>query len=243
MNIVICDDIEDDAKLLRHLIERYFNDISCNIDLHIFTNGDDLLEDLSSGKLSDVKIAFLDVYMPGINGVEAAKTIRKTNKDMIIIFTTISKTHSLEGFSVYALQYLVKPINYPEVKEALDKCLEKFADSLRFIEVLSDRLTVKIYLKDIMFIEFKAKALYIHTTTETIKTFIPLHELEKQLKGSTFLRTQRSYIINMRHIKRMEANDFVLDDETETAIPIRRDEKITIKQAYRDYLSALTWEM
>ena len=240
MNVAICEDIEKDASLLRLHVERYFKENNCDLDLHVYSTGNKLLEDIAADKLSDVIITFLDIYMPGANGIDTAKKIRATDNDMIIIFTTISEDHSLEGYSVYAMQYLVKPVSYAEVEEVLDKCMERFVSSLRYIEVLSDRLTVKTYLKDIMYIEFSSKASYIHTATEKIKTFLPLHELEKQLEGSTFLRTQRSYIVNMSYIKRMEANSFIMVNDT--AIPIRRDDKMIIKQAYRDYLSAITWE-
>ena len=240
LNIVICDDTERDAISLRLLVERYFSEIDCYVEIMGYENGDRLLEDLTANVISDVKIAFLDIYMPGTNGIDTAKKIRETDKDMTIIFTTTSKAHGLDGFSVYALQYLVKPVKYPEIKDTLDKCTQKYADSLKYIEVLSDRLTVRSYFKDIMYIECFDTALFIHTPTGVIKTFLPLSELEKQLKGSGFLRTQRSYIVNLRYVDDMVANEFIL--ENGKAIPIRRSDRQALKQAYWDYLSALTWK-
>ena len=239
MNIVICEDIEKDANSLRLFIEKYFEEINCAVNISVYKNGDVFLEDFQ--KINDIKIAFLDIYMTGTNGIDTAKKIRETDKDMAIVFTTVSTSHALEGYSVDARQYLVKPIDYPEVKNVLDKCTEKFADSLRFIEVSSGRLTVRVYLKDIMYIECFDNNLCIHTVTETIETLFTLSELEKQLEGSTFLRTQRSYIVNMRFITNITANDFVLQNGT--LIPIRRSDKLAIKQAYRDYLSALAWSL
>jgi len=222
-------------------VERYFEEINCNNKILMYSNGDSLLEDLSSGKMRDVKIAFLDIYMPGTDGISTAKKIREADKDMVIIFTTTSRNHSLEGYSVYALQYLVKPLSYTEVKDVLSKCMVKYADSLKYIEVLSDRLTVKVYFKDIMYIESFDTTLQIHTVKETIKTFLSLSEMEKQLEGGTFLRTQRSYIVNMSYIEDMASSHFVLTNGTK--IPIRRSEKLSVKQAYRSYLSTLTLEM
>jgi len=143
----------------------------------------------------------------------------------------------MDGFSVYALQYLLKPVSYPEVKDVLDKCTEKFAGSLRYIEVMSDRLTIRVCLKDIMYIESYDTALYIHTVTDTIKTFLPLSEIEKQLESGTFLRTHRSYIVNMSFIESVAENDFILKNSTH--IPIRQNDKLTVKQAYMDYV--FTW--
>ena len=238
MNVVICDDSEKDLSQLRFYVERYFKEVNCHIDILTYKSGDDLLSDLAAGKLSDTIIAFLDIFMPGIDGIDTAKKIREANSDMVIIFTTISMDHMLDGYSVYAMQYLVKPVKYPEIKDVLGKCMTKYADALRSIEVLSDRLTVKVYLKDIIYLEFSSKALYIHTTTETLKTFLPLSELEKQLENSSFLRTHRSYLVNMRYIKQIQLYDFLLTNNEK--IPIRRNDKLTVKQAYRDYLSSLT---
>ena len=241
MNIVICDDTERNVDQLRFYLKRYFKEINCYIDILTYKSGDDLLSDLAAGMLNDTIITFLDILMPGTNGIDTAKKIRETNNDMVIIFTTMSMDHMLDGYSVYALQYLVKPVKYPEVKDALGKCMAKYAGLLRSIEVLSDRLTVRVYLKDIMYLEFSSRSLHIHTATEIIKTFLPLSEVERQLDDRSFLRTHRSYIVNMRYIRQMLPNDFLLVNNE--AIPIRRNDKLTVKQAYRDYLSTLTWDV
>jgi len=238
MNIVICEDTETDANLLRLFINKYFGEINCQVNIVSYNSGDAFLKDFSAQKISDVKIAFIDIFMPGTDGIETAKKIRETDNDMVIIFTTTSNQHGLEGYSVDARQYLVKPINYPEFKSALCKCMKTFEDSLRFIEVLSDRLMVRVYLKNIIYIESFKTVLYIHTVTETIKTYLNLSELDKQLENSAFLRTQQSYIVNMHFIEEMSADEFLLQNGK--TIPIRRSEKLAIKQAYRDYLSALT---
>ncbi|MCL2820355.1 MAG: LytTR family DNA-binding domain-containing protein [Oscillospiraceae bacterium] len=238
MDIAICEDIEKDANQLRLLVERYFDEINCEVNIFVYNNGDDFLKDLTANKPGDVKIAFFDIYMPGTNGIETAKKIRETNNDMVIIFTTGSTAHSLDGYSVYALQYLIKPVEYHEVKKVLEICNEKFTSSLRYIEVLSDRLMMKVLLKDITFIEVISEYTYIHTSAETIKTFMRLHEFEKQLEGGAFLRTQRSFIVNMNYIKRMSADSFILSNDKE--IPIRRSDKKAIKQTYKDYMFMVT---
>ena len=238
INIVIYEDEEKDADALRLLIEKYFLEINCTGNITIYKNGDAFLEDFAANKLNDVKIVFLDIFMPGTNGIDTARKLREKDKNMVVIITTTSKNHGLEGYSVDALQYLVKPVNYPEVKNVLEKCTSMFTGSLRFIEVLSDRLTMKVYLKDIMYIESFNTVLHIHTVTGTIKTFLPLAEMEKQLEGSAFLRTHRSFIVNIPYIKDIAENDFILTNGT--LIPIRQNDKLTVKQAYLDYVFAYT---
>jgi len=238
LNIVICEDVEKDAELLHLYIERYYEEVNCSGKITVYKSGDELLNDFANKRTDDVNIIFLDIFMPGTDGIDTARKIRETDKKMIIVFTTTSKDHGLDGYSVNALQYLVKPVNYHDLKSVFDNCMERFAGSLRFIEVLSDRLTIRAYLKDIIYIESFGDSLHIHTVNGTIKTFLPISEMEKQLGSKTFLRTHRSFIVNIPYIKDVAESDFILTNGA--LIPIRRNDKMTVKQAYMDYVFTYT---
>jgi len=237
MNIIVCDDTREDRDALCAHIKRFFSEINCPVEIGVYENGGSFLDALSTLKTQDIKIAFLDIFMPEISGIDVAKKIRETDGDMVIIFTTTSIDHGLDGYSVGALQYLVKPVGYPAVENILNKCVKLFADSIRAIEVFSDRLTVRILLKDILYIEVFDHACLIHTLSETIKNYRSLDEIERQLDRDAFVRTHRSFIVNMRHIDDVAENDFILTNGA--LVPIRRSDKIAVKQAYRDYLFAL----
>jgi DNA-binding LytR/AlgR family response regulator len=238
VNIIVCEDLQDDGHVLRSHIKTFFETINCPVEITVFENGDSFLKNWDTLKTGNVKIAFLDIYMPGTSGIDVAGKIRETDEDMVIIFTTTSLDHGLDGYSVQALQYLVKPVGYPEVEKVLNKCVKLFADSLRSIEILADRLTVRVLLKDIMYIEIFNHTCHIHTVTETIKSYRPLDELERQLDERNFIRTHRSFIVNMRYIDDVAENDFLLKNGA--AVPIRRSDKLAIKQSYRDYLFSLS---
>jgi len=240
MKIIVCDDTASERTALCVLIEKYFNDINCPFELLVYESADALAKNFESLKAQDVKLAFLDIYMPGLSGVDMAKIIRETDKEMVIVFTTSSPDHGLDGYSVKALQYLLKPVGYAELKDTLDDCMAIFADSLQYIEVIAERVAVKIPLKDITFIEIHAHYGLIHTTKDIIKCRLTLDEVEQKLSGKNFLRTQRSYIVNMRFIKSVEDNDFILTSGE--AIPIRKNDKLKVKQAYMDYIFAQTRE-
>ena len=235
MDIIVCDDTAADRGHLSDGIRRFFAEINCPAEIAAFENGEDLLADTDT--LLKAKIAFLDIYMPGINGVETAGKIRELDEEMVIVFTTTSRDHGLDGYSVGALQYLVKPVDYGDLKKVLGKCVKLFADSMRAIEILSDRLTVRVLLKDILYIEVFDHACHIHTHSETVKSYRSLDEIERQLMGGTFLRTHRSFIVNMRHIDDVADNDFLLTNGA--SVPIRKSDKLAVKQVYRDYLFAL----
>jgi len=236
LKIIVCDDIADDRQALCSLIDKYLDEIRGTAEILIYENGESLISDLKSLKSDEARIAFLDIYMPGQSGIDVARKIREADSNMAIIFTTTSPDHGLDGFSVKALQYLLKPVEYPELKDTLDDCMALFADSLRFIEVISSKTAVRILLKDITYIEIIAHDCLINTISGTTKCRLTLDEMERQLGESTFLRTHRSFIVNMRYVKSVAENDFLLT--TGVLVPIRRNDKLTVKQAYMDYVFA-----
>jgi DNA-binding LytR/AlgR family response regulator len=238
LNVIICEDKLNDANTLRLYISQFFSEINCPINITVYENGDSFLKDYKAGKIKELKIAFIDIYLLGTNGIDVARKIRESDKEMAIVFTTISTSHALDGYALDAMQYLLKPVDYHKVAAILNKCLKMFSESIRFIEVISDRLAVKVWLKDILYIEAFDKTVLIHTNSKTIKSYLSLSELDKQLVDSTFLKTHRSFIVNMRHIEDVGKNDFVLSNGIK--VPIGRDNKTGVKQVFEDYLFAKT---
>jgi DNA-binding LytR/AlgR family response regulator len=231
MRVIVCDDTARDRDEVCSHVKRFFAENNCPVELSAYESGEALLADPDT--LRRTKIAFLDIYMPGANGIDVAKGIRKTDEEMVIIFTTTSRDHGVDGYSVDALQYLLKPVDYAEVERVLSKCLKLFADSLRFISVLSERMTVRVYLKDIMHIEIFGHDLLIHTPSRTIKSRRSLDDIERELDGDSFLRTSRSFIVNMRYINDMSDNEFLMANGA--SVPISRNNKQAIKRAYESY--------
>lgn len=230
MNIAICDDLESDRQDLIYMIKKYYN---LKIELSTYKNGNELLHNFACGKF---KLIFLDIYMNDENhmtGIDVAKQIRIHDKECIIIFMTTSKDHALDAYEVDAMQYLVKPISYDKFKYVFDKCQKLFLDNMRFIEVLSNGISVKILLKDIYYIEVYNKICLIHASHQIIKTYTSLSMLWDLLGGSPFLRCHRSYIINMFYIDTILENDFLLKNGDK--IPIRKNEASALKQIYSDY--------
>jgi len=234
LKIIICDDNAKDRQSVHSFIKKYLTEINAASEILLYESGEKLTYDLNLLKTDEPLIAFLDIYMPGQSGIEVARKIRDVNKNIKIIFTTNSRDHGLDGYSVKALQYLVKPVQYSEIKDTLNDCIGAFTEALRYIEVTVNKIVTKIALKSIFYIEVNAHDCLIHTKSGVTKSRCTLDEMERQLSGSTLLRTHRSYIVNMCYIKSIAENDFILTDGTN--IPIRKNGKLLIKQAYMDFL-------
>lgn len=234
MNIAVCEDTKTERDSLCLHIERYFRERSCPVEISVYENGAAFLAVFTPEKYQAV---FLDIYMPGLTGVEIAKKIRETDDVCAIVFTTVSKEHALDGYGVRAIHYLLKPVQYDELKTALDTCHDLFAESMRYIEVLANRLTVKVLLRDILFIEVYQNACLLHTVRGDVKAYCTLAEIEEKLGGEPFLRCHRTHIVNMNYIDDIQGDEFLLKDGWRA--PIRKAGKGAVKQAWSDYLFAL----
>ena len=125
--------------------------LECRVEQ--FSNGRALLKAFSPGKY---QILFLDIYMPGYSGMQAAQEIREQDEHCFLAFTTTSEEHALESYGVYAAGYLLKPYSREQLYEVMDWCMEHMPPLSRALNVLSDRENVSLPLREIRYIEVSA---------------------------------------------------------------------------------------
>ena len=118
--------------------------------------------------------AFLDIYMDGLSGMDAAKELRKTDADCLLVFTTTSTDHALEGFQVRAFHYLVKPFSEAELSGLLDEMLAKLPRPEPFLTVKVDGSDIHLCYRDIISAEHFAHIINIRTTAgKTLAMYPP----------------------------------------------------------------------
>lgn len=182
-----------------------------------------------------VDLVFLDIQMPGINGIDFAKQISATT---LIIFTTAFAEFAVDSYEVDAIDYLLKPIKPERFKKAVEKALsyhqillsEKDKSQVEqvdndFIFVKSDRRYFKVDFKDILFIEALKDYVIIQTVKQRLITRLSLKAISEMLPAATFLKPNRSYIINKERIDSFSNNDIFIDKY-----------EIAISNAFRDSL-------
>jgi len=165
---------------------------------------------------NSVDLVFLDINMPGINGIEFARNIPKST---LIIFTTAYSEYALDSYEVEAIDYLVKPIEPQRFEKAVEKAIayhelltseeKKSVENVEdeYIFVKSDRRYFKVNLKDILFIEGLKDYVIIQLEGQRIITKLNLKTIHDLLPKSTFLRVNRSYIVNINQIDSFDNND------------------------------------
>ena len=118
MRIAIVDDLADERVLLRQRLEHQLARRNVQADLLEYESGEAFL---TAAQDEPFTVAFLDIYMAGANGIETARALRQHDTDCLLIFTTTSTDHALEGFQVRAMQYLVKPFTEDDIAQLMDE--------------------------------------------------------------------------------------------------------------------------
>lgn len=221
--------IVDDEPLAREAIELLVKDISALTLTSIFNNA------ASAAKFMNehpVDLLFLDIQMPGITGIEFARTIPKKT---LIIFTTAYTEYALDSYEVDAIDYLIKPVDPERFKRAVEKAfsyhsllsqeekenIEPIADEYFFVK--SDRKYFKVNFEDILFVEGLKDYVILQLSEQRIITRMNLKAIYDVLPKSLFLRVNKSYIVNTAQIEAFDNNDIFI-----------KNYEIAIGNSYRD---------
>lgn len=163
MTIAIVDDIKEERVLLRTRLEKIFHQKDMGFHCCEYENGEAFLE---ASKDQDITVLFLDIYMDGANGIEIAKEFRKSNKDCLLIFTTTSSDHALEGFQVRAMHYLVKPYTEDELSSLTDEILSRIPTPEKTLPLKVNGSEFQVPFKTIVHADHFSHMIHIHTTAK-----------------------------------------------------------------------------
>lgn len=205
VKIAICDDTPGDIELLSGVLYTYDH----SFEIITYTNGETLIDDFLESKPS-IDILFLDIYMPGIDGVKTAQKIRSERKDIKIIFISTSNEHYPQAYEVFAFNYILKPLDrerlYYVLDRAIDEIRREHSQKIRF----SYKSTVySVDCHDILYIESRDKLLLFHLKDgRALQCYGKLDAIAKELPEQSFIRCHQSFIVNITYITEMGENHF-----------------------------------
>lgn len=167
-----------------------------------------------------VDLILLDIQMPELSGLEFARILPPQTR---IIFTTAFNQYAIDGYKVNAMDYLLKPISYDDFLQACNKALEYFTSQQihtsnkekadRFIFVKSEYKLVRINLDDVLYIEGVKDyvKIYFDNGDKPVMSLMNMKRIEESLPSPEFMRTHRSYIVNMMKVKVIDRLRIVFD--------------------------------
>lgn len=204
MRIAIVEDESSAAERLIDCLSRYEQEAGVHFDIVRYDDGAAFL----SGWNQSADIVFMDIEMPGINGVETAHRMREIAADTVLIFVTNLAQYAIDGYTVDALDYVLKPVEYYAFKLKIVRALEAVKrQDCKVLTVSTDGGIEYLRTDDIWYIEVQGHALRYHTTRGIIESSGALKKVEEELLPEGFFRCNYCYLVNLRHVGPVNGTD------------------------------------
>ena len=229
IRVAVAEDMAFEREaLLRHL-NRYAQERGEELVCTAFENGEALLRGYGEG----FDLLLLDVAMPRVDGLTAARRIRRQDERVVILFITSMVQYAVQGYSVDALDFLVKPVGYTGLRLRLDRALARIAQSRpRCIQVRSASGLCSVPVSGIRYVETCSHRIIIHTGDAELLTDMTMKQIESELSGQPFFRCHTSYLVNFRYVDRIQGNDIDVDGHRLSISRYRRRELMDAWTAY-----------
>lgn len=223
LKIAVVDDNEIDREYVSTLVKNWAENRNKGVKLVPFPNAEAFLFAYEDDK--EWNFLLLDIEMAEMNGVELAKTIRRENESVQMVFITGFPDFIAEGYDVSALHYLMKPVSPEKLEGVLDKGNAALQKSEKQLLVTFDRNTELVLLRNINYIEAQKQYVLIHTQNGEYRMKTSLGDVEEQL-DEYFFKCQRSFIVNLREVLCIKPDHVILKNGEQ--VPISRGMAQTI---------------
>lgn len=234
IEVAFCDDDSSAINQLHTFLKQYREERNEIINDTAFYNPLDLLSKIERGFRYD--ILFLDILMPGENGINAAAEIRKYDNNVKIIFLTSSSEFAVQSYTVGAYYYQLKPVQKDNFFHLMDSVLSVCRKEQRNSLVLRCKTGItRIETEQLEYCEVFHRTLFIHLNNgKVLESIGSLDELSRQLAAyGGFLRPHRSYLVNLEYVQTLSYRAIIMTSQTE--IPIPRGKYNEIKNAFLEY--------
>ena len=216
--ILICDDDSGFAADLSCRIREALNQIGETARIHTYQNAEEIPDEM----MNHCDIAFLDIDFANkpYTGVDIARKLRQSRHDAVIIFVTNFLEYAPEGYEVQAFRYLLKNEIPDKLKTYLSQAFEQLTQTAKRLQITVSGEIVHIPLEDILYLEAQYHTVVVHVAKAgehkpvTYCCYSTLSKMEAQLGAEGFLRIHKSYLVNMRHLKRYMCKEATLSDGT-----------------------------
>lgn len=236
IRIACCDDEKQQLELYKTMFTNIEMRQDIKLNVEYFLSGNFMLERFQSEK-KPFDLVYLDMDMDEKSGLDLAKEIRQNyHSDCLILFLTNYPKYMQNSFDVRAFQYMIKPVQFDEFERkfnAARKYLEK--DDKNRVVLKIDEDNVVFFTNEIYYIEKEksSKQFLVYLEDKCVVAKGVLSAIENQLLEQHFMRTHRSYLVNMKHIRRIQKNDLVLSNGN--LVPISRRKEKELKQQFMRY--------
>lgn len=209
-SVVIVEDNDCAAVSLADLLTRFGKENNIDFIIDRVRSAEKLLENYTP----HYDICFMDIELPGKDGMSAAKRLRMYDSNIVLIFVTNMRQYAIAGYEVGALNYLIKPVNYNGLSSTMRRAIKIIEKSRPVCLSIKVEGGIRVIdSTDIMYIDVMNHDVIIHLNDESIGTYGTLSAFEKQLQGSGFARCSACTLVNMKYVRSVIRDDVCLKDD------------------------------
>lgn len=216
IQIILCDDDPVFLKELYSEAARTFSKLNMKAMITAFNSP----RDIPAECLAECDMAFLDIDFESedCNGIDIARSLRKVNSHGLIFFVTNYIDYAPEGFEVQAFRYVLKRDMVDVLERYIMQAMERFAEGQEFLRLQNRDENMDIPLAQISYLEVMDHSVSIHAGEGACELNATLSSLEEGLASHGFLRIHKSFLVNMRHIRKFRSRECLLADGTTLAV-------------------------
>lgn len=231
IRVMICDDEPAIRTALREYLVRFAREKGVAFETAECQSGAELTERLNEERCD---LLLLDIEMPGGNGMEAARVIRKKDADVVIVFITNLVQYALEGYEVQAWRFLEKPVDYGQFARVIEGAVSRIGQrESGFLSVKNEAGLSRIRAADILYAETCRGHVMLHCREEAVECFQTMAVTEKMLEEQHFFRCHTAYLVNLARVEKLGAKELVLSGGV--SIPVSKHRRRALAEALTDY--------
>lgn len=229
INALICDDEQKYIDQIEKCLDDYCYDHSLTYSYETFTDGNAAI---NSQKVYN--IAFLDIEVGKVSGLDIAKSLKDKNKNVIIFFITAYEKYIDDAMDLFALRFIKKPIDYARLYNGLDKAIALINEDTISFYLKDSGIVKKVKANEIMYIEIGDHKTIVATEEKIYNSEEKLDWWEYKLTNVSFCRSHKSFILNMEYIDKYQRNEVTLKNGK--IIPIAYRKQKDFRKIFWDYL-------
>lgn len=235
MRIVLCDDEVAVTNQINQIINEYIFEHNMTCSVQTYQSGKELLKDSQK-----YDVAFLDIDMGDISGIETAKKLRETDKHIKIIYVTNYTNYHSEAFNVHAFSYLVKPVHKEQIYKTLTEVISYLNPSpkLPMIEVNTTKGLKNISIKDIFYFEYNERQVKMVSKQETYFIKQSISQVESMMSPFCFAMPHKSFVVNLLYVKGIRGYDIYIMDGS--ILPLSQKKSVFFRKQLNCFIEKQT---